>query len=59
MDAITEIAQRHGLAIVEDACQAHGATFRGRQVGSFGPGAFSLYAHQEHDDRRGRADHDR
>jgi perosamine synthetase len=44
MDAITDIAQRHGLAIVEDACQAHGATFRGRQVGSFGHGAFSLYA---------------
>src|SRR4051812_7497231 len=38
MDAIVEIAQRHGLAIVEDACQAHGATFRGRQVGSFGHG---------------------
>jgi dTDP-4-amino-4,6-dideoxygalactose transaminase len=44
MDAITEVALRHGLAIVEDACQAHGATFRGRQVGSFGHGAFSLYA---------------
>ncbi|HEV8281402.1 MAG TPA: DegT/DnrJ/EryC1/StrS family aminotransferase, partial [Candidatus Limnocylindrales bacterium] len=44
MDAITEIAQRHGLAIVEDACQAHGAEFRGRKVGSFGHGAFSLYA---------------
>jgi dTDP-4-amino-4,6-dideoxygalactose transaminase len=44
MDALTEIAQRHGLAIVEDACQAHGAEFRGRKVGSFGHGAFSLYA---------------
>jgi dTDP-4-amino-4,6-dideoxygalactose transaminase len=44
MDAITEIATRHGLAIVEDACQAHGAEFRGRKVGSFGHGAFSLYA---------------
>jgi perosamine synthetase len=44
MDAITEIAQRHGLAIIEDACQAHGAEFRGRKVGSFGHGAFSLYA---------------
>jgi dTDP-4-amino-4,6-dideoxygalactose transaminase len=44
MDAIVEIAQRHGLAIVEDACQAHGAEFRGRKVGSFGHGAFSLYA---------------
>ena len=44
MDAITEIAQRHGLAIIEDACQAHGAEFRGKKVGSFGHGAFSLYA---------------
>jgi perosamine synthetase len=44
MDAITKIAQRHGLVIVEDACQAHGAEFRGRKVGSFGHGAFSLYA---------------
>jgi len=44
MDAITDIAARHGLAIVEDACQAHGATFRGQRVGSFGHGTFSLYA---------------
>jgi perosamine synthetase len=44
MDAIVEIASQHGLAIVEDACQAHGAEFRGRRVGSFGHGAFSLYA---------------
>lgn len=44
MDAIIDIADRHGLAIIEDACQAHGATFRGRRVGSFGHGSFSLYA---------------
>ena len=44
MDAIADIADRRGLAIVEDACQAHGATFRGRRVGSFGHGTFSLYA---------------
>ena len=44
MDAITDIAARHGLAIVEDACQAHGATFKGQRVGSFGHGTFSLYA---------------
>jgi len=43
MDAIVAIADRHGLAVVEDACQAHGAQFRGRRVGSFGHGAFSLY----------------
>ena len=44
MAAISDVAERHGLAIVEDACQAHGATFGGRRVGSFGHGAFSLYA---------------
>ncbi len=44
MDMIRAIADRHGLAVVEDACQAHGATFRGRTAGSFGHGAFSLYA---------------
>jgi dTDP-4-amino-4,6-dideoxygalactose transaminase len=44
MDMITAIADRHGLAVVEDACQAHGATFRGRRAGSWGHGAFSLYA---------------
>jgi perosamine synthetase len=44
MDMIRAIADRHGLVVVEDACQAHGATFRGRVAGSFGHGAFSLYA---------------
>ncbi len=43
MDMINAIADRHGLVVVEDACQAHGATFRGRRAGSFGHGAFSLY----------------
>jgi dTDP-4-amino-4,6-dideoxygalactose transaminase len=44
MDMIGAIADRYGLVVVEDACQAHGATFRGRRAGSFGHGAFSLYA---------------
>jgi perosamine synthetase len=44
MDMVMAIADRHGLAVVEDACQAHLATFRGRAAGSFGHGAFSLYA---------------
>ena len=44
MDAIMEIASRHNLAIVEDAAQAVGADYRGRPVGSFGTGCFSLYA---------------
>jgi perosamine synthetase len=44
MDMLRAIADRHGLAVVEDACQAHGATYRDRVAGSFGHGAFSLYA---------------
>jgi dTDP-4-amino-4,6-dideoxygalactose transaminase len=44
MDMIGAIAARHGLTVVEDACQAHGAEYRGRRAGSFGHGAFSLYA---------------
>ncbi|MFL5681364.1 MAG: DegT/DnrJ/EryC1/StrS family aminotransferase [Chloroflexota bacterium] len=44
MAMIAAIADRHGLEVVEDAAQAHAATFRGRQAGSFGHGAFSLYA---------------
>lgn len=43
MDPLMELAERHSLAMVEDACQAHGAEYRGRRVGSFGHGAFSLY----------------
>ena len=43
MDRIMEIARKHGLKVVEDACQAHGATFKGRKVGTFGDAAaFSL-----------------
>jgi dTDP-4-amino-4,6-dideoxygalactose transaminase len=44
MAAITDIASRRDLALVEDAAQAHGATFDGRAVGTFGTGCFSLYA---------------
>lgn len=43
LPAIDAVAQRHGLAIIEDAAQAHGATIGGRAVGSFGLGTFSLY----------------
>jgi 8-amino-3,8-dideoxy-alpha-D-manno-octulosonate transaminase len=43
MDALAGIASEHGLALVEDVCQAAGATFRGRRLGTFGDaGAFSL-----------------
>lgn len=41
--AIQKIADRHGLAIIEDAAQAHGAKAHGQKVGSFGTGCFSFY----------------
>ncbi len=44
MDAINELARPHGLAVVEDAAQAHGACYQGRRVGSLGAAAaFSFY----------------
>jgi perosamine synthetase len=44
MHPLVDLARRHGLRIVEDAAQAHGATYRGRRAGQFGPAMFSLYA---------------
>ena len=44
MDPIMDIAQRHNLAVIEDAAQAHGAMYEGRYAGTFGTGCFSLYA---------------
>jgi dTDP-4-amino-4,6-dideoxygalactose transaminase len=42
--AIAEIAERHELTVIEDACQAHGARYHGRRVGSLGrAAAFSFY----------------
>lgn len=44
MDAVMSIARRHGLRIIEDAAQAHGALYRGRRVGTLGDCAcFSFY----------------
>lgn len=44
MDPILAIAQKYGLTVIEDACQSHGAEYKGKRAGSFGTGAFSLYA---------------
>jgi dTDP-4-amino-4,6-dideoxygalactose transaminase len=44
MDQICDIAKRQGLEIIEDCAQAHGATFNGKKVGTFGKiGAYSFY----------------
>lgn len=44
MDDILKIAKRHKLLVVEDACQAHGAKYMGKRVGSYGDfAAFSFY----------------
>ena len=48
IDAFQEVADRHDLAIIEDACEALGATYRGRPVGSFGPPAvFAFYPNKQ------------
>lgn len=44
MDAVCEIAKRHGLKVIEDAAQAHGARYKGRRAGNLGDAAaFSFY----------------
>ena len=44
MDAILDIARRHDLLVIEDACQAHGARYKGKRAGSLGDAAaFSFY----------------
>src|SRR5690606_38426241 len=44
MDPILEIARRHNLVVIEDACQAHGAEYKGKRAGSLGDlAAFSFY----------------
>lgn len=47
MDALTEIGDAHGVDIIEDAAEAHGAEYRGRRVGGLGKcGVFSFYGNK-------------
>jgi dTDP-4-amino-4,6-dideoxygalactose transaminase len=44
LDPLLDLAEHRGLALIEDACQAHGARYRGQRVGALGlAGAFSFY----------------
>jgi len=44
MDEILEVARKYGLVVIEDACQSHGARYKGKRVGGFGQaGCFSFY----------------
>jgi perosamine synthetase len=48
LDEILELARRHGLFVIEDACEALGARFAGRKVGSFGgAGVFGFYPNKQ------------
>jgi dTDP-4-amino-4,6-dideoxygalactose transaminase len=44
VDEIADVCRKHGVGVLEDACQAHGSFFKGKKVGSFGDvSAFSFY----------------
>jgi dTDP-4-amino-4,6-dideoxygalactose transaminase len=43
MEPIMKVAEKYGLIVIEDACQSHAAEYKGKKVGSFGTGTFSLY----------------
>lgn len=43
MDPIVNIAKKHNLAIIEDACQSHGAKYKGKKVGNWGTACYSFY----------------
>ncbi len=48
LDPIVQIARKHGLTIIEDSCEAIGAEYRGRPVGSFGQtGVFAFYPNKQ------------
>lgn len=47
MDAILEIAKKHNIVVIEDAAEAHGATYKGKKVGSFGlASSFSFFGNK-------------
>jgi perosamine synthetase len=47
MDPLMELAEKHGIFVMEDAAEAHGAEYKGRRAGSLGhAGAFSFYANK-------------
>jgi perosamine synthetase len=47
MDPLLQLADRHGLHVIEDAAEAHGAEYRGRRIGGFGTAScFSFYANK-------------
>ena len=48
MESVLPLAQRHGLALIEDACEAVGASYRGRPIGSFPhPAVFAFYPNKQ------------
>jgi perosamine synthetase len=48
LDALRDIADRHGLALIEDACESLGAEYRGRPLGAHGPSAvFAFYPNKQ------------
>ncbi|MEW6271700.1 MAG: DegT/DnrJ/EryC1/StrS family aminotransferase, partial [Thermodesulfobacteriota bacterium] len=48
MDAILDLAERHGIAVIEDACEAIGAEYNGRAVGALGDaGVFAFYPNKQ------------
>jgi len=48
MDPILDVAQRHGLAVIEDACESLGATYKGRPAGTLGDAAvFAFYPNKQ------------
>jgi len=48
MDAINQVAREHGLAVIEDACEAIGAEYKGRKAGTLGDAAvYALYPNKQ------------